>query len=535
MTRGRRSDFSDALAERMLKLYREGKTDRQVAARIGVSPRTIANWKGQHPDFLQSLKEANDVADNLVEASLFNRATGYTHREEKIFLWEGQVIRVPTLKHIPPDVTAQIFWLKNRRPEQWRNAERAEREDQEPKERQAIQVKTFAQFCETAGYPVPFEKQDEMRAFIVDDVDCVPRMLLGARGYGKTDYITILGVAYKLYRDPKYRTLILTKSKERNVAILKEIETALLKNGTTFDKSNSNYLRVTGLLGKDHSVSAVTIKTASLRGRHPDLTLLDDPVTEDDTSEATRKLVEKKWNEILKLTSNAAIIGQPAHKFDLYAKLRGMIKIMEVPHGTIPQLDHDLEAQRLAGVDEASIQASYFLTIKNEGSTPFDGIQYIDKFPEANSAIAFLDPSHKGVDLSALSILTGFGQGVAVVGFAWKRAWNHCLDDVVAQLVKFKVKKLAFETNGLGDQPVEILRGLLAPYGIGVIGRNSSTNKHARIVAAGTFSHQIHLSRESSKVYTDQVVQYEYNAKHDDAPDSLASCLEWIGFIRGKS
>jgi hypothetical protein len=44
----------------------------------------------------------------------------------------------------------------------------------------------------------------------------------------------------------------------------------------------------------------------------------------------------------------------------------------------------------------------------------------------------------------------------------------------------------------------------------------------------------IHLSKESDSQYLDQVVQYEYKAKHDDAPDSLASCLQWIGLIRGK-
>jgi hypothetical protein len=390
--------------------------------------------------------------------------------------------------------------------------------------------KSFEDFCEAAGYPRPFAKQIEMMKFGIEETE--PRLLLGARGYGKTDYVVILGTAFDLYVNPlTSTTLIMSKSKERNAAMIKEIENACLKNGVFFEKATSSCLRVTGLHGKDHSVSAVTIKTVSLRGRHPKRVILDDPVTEDDTSEATRLLVEKKWNEVNKLVSNVLIIGQPAHRYDLYAKLRPLLKKMEVVHGSIPELDHDLEAQRLAGVDEASIQASYFLNILSEGSTPFDSVKYLDKFPIGDSAVAFVDPSHEGGDFTALTIVRSHFQGIAVVGFVWKKAWNHCLDEIVQKLSTYHVKKLAFETNALGDQPVIMLR---QAFGGGVVGRRTVTNKHSRIMAAGAYAHLIHLSKESSPQYIDQVIQYEYKSKHDDAPDSLASALEWIGLIRGK-
>jgi hypothetical protein len=390
--------------------------------------------------------------------------------------------------------------------------------------------RSFEDFVEVAGYPKPFEKQVEMMEFGIKETE--PRLLLGARGYGKTDYVVILGLAYEIYLNPLASShLIITKSKERNASMINEIQQACEKNGVVFEKANSTCLRVAGLQGKDHSVSAVTIKTVSLRGRHPTRVILDDPVTEDDTSEATRLLVEKKWNEVNKLVSNILVIGQPAHKFDLYAKLRPLLKKLEVPHGSIPELDHDLEAQRLAGVDESSIMLSYHLKIPNEGTTPFDNIRYIDKFPVGQSSVAFIDPAHEGLDYTALTIMKAHFEGVAVVGFVWKKAWNHCLDEITPMLNKYAVKKLAFETNALGDQPVMMLREL---FGGGVIGRKTTTNKHARIMSAGAYAHLIHLSKESSQTYINQVVQYEYNSKNDDAPDSLASCLEWIGLIRGK-
>lgn len=392
--------------------------------------------------------------------------------------------------------------------------------------------KSFAEFCLTAKYPAPFPKQIEMYEFAI--LEEIARLLLGARGYGKTDYAVICGLAYDIYLNPFTSTnLVLSKSKERNASIIKEVADACRANGMHFEKENATSLRVAGLRGKDHSLSTLTVRGLSLRGRHPKRVIFDDPVTEDDTSQKTRDRVEKVFNEVMKLTSNVLIIGQPAHKFDLYAKLRPLLKKMELPHGTIPELDHDLVAQRAAGVSEESISASYHLKILDVGTTPFDKVKYLDVYP-VGSSVAFIDPSHEGNDLTALAIMRAYMGGVAVVGFCWKRAWNHCADEMLDQIKKFSVARVCFETNGLGDMPVELLRKGLGNTGIGVVGRKSLNEKHSRIMAAGALAHNIHLARESHKLFIDRVVQYEYGAEPDDPPDALSTCLEWLGLIRGK-
>lgn len=400
----------------------------------------------------------------------------------------------------------------------------------------------FTEFCERARYHKPMEKQLEMRAFAFEESS--PRMLLGARGYGKTDYVTVMGTAYEIYLDwfnavlsgaerPKFTetNLIITKSKTRNTALIEEIAAALQANGVPLEKSNASCLRVEGLVGKDHSVEALSIRSA-LRGRHPVRVLMDDPVTEEDVSKATRLMVKRKYNEILKLTSNVLLIGQPAHMHDLYMELRSQLKKREYAHGEIPELDHDLEAQRAAGVDEKSIQASYFLQIISDGTMPFEKVKYIDRFPERDS-VAFLDPSDGG-DYTALSSMHAHFDGMAVTGRVWKKAWYHALDEIEAELLKRRVKRLCFETNATGTQPIEQLQARLGPKGIGVVGVASSTEKHSTIMAAGAYASLIHLSRDSDRLYTEQVVQYEYGAEFDDAPDSLARCLAWLGLIRGK-
>lgn len=398
--------------------------------------------------------------------------------------------------------------------------------------------KSFEQFCIDAGYPKPFQQQIEYNDFMLwggykdhpEDPD-EPHMGLGSRGYGKTDYCTILGVAYKLYLDPEYRVLIITKSAKRNKQICQEIARCLKANGIELATANTSEIKIAGIQGKELNVEMTTIK-ASLRGRHPDLILMDDPVTEDDTSEAQRKTVKDKYDEAYKLCKNIGLIGQPAHKFDLYADLRGKIKTLEMPWGSIPELDPDLEAMKMAGISEASIEMSYHLRIPKKGSAIFANLKYIDRFPRTG-CVAFIDPSDGG-DGTAMSLLTGIGDGIAVKGFNWELAWFHCVDDWVKIAKEHNIKKIAFEINATGSDPINQLRKVFAPLGIAVVPIYSTTPKHSTIVSAGAMAHMIFLAKDSDKTYTDQTEQYEYRAKKDDCPDSLARGLQWLGFLNRK-
>ena len=68
-------------------------------------------------------RAGKEEADARVKRSLYGRAVGYSLNSEKIFCnKDGEVTRVPIVEHVPPDVTAQIFWLKNRDPARWRDA-----------------------------------------------------------------------------------------------------------------------------------------------------------------------------------------------------------------------------------------------------------------------------------------------------------------------------------------------------------------------------------------------------------------------------
>lgn len=119
---GRPSEFVSADIPKIAELARQGATDAEIADYIGVHVNTIGRWKQQHREFRWALKKGREIADERVEASLYRRALGYELRTEKIFCKDGEVTRVPQTEYVQPDVTAQIFWLKNRKPQEWRES-----------------------------------------------------------------------------------------------------------------------------------------------------------------------------------------------------------------------------------------------------------------------------------------------------------------------------------------------------------------------------------------------------------------------------
>lgn len=120
MAGGRPTKYKEEYAKQAAKLCALGATDAQLADFFGVNVSTIYQWKIVNPEFSESLKVSKEAADDAVERSLFTRALGYEHDEVDIRVVDHQIIQTPIKKIYPPDTTAAIFWLKNRRPEKWR-------------------------------------------------------------------------------------------------------------------------------------------------------------------------------------------------------------------------------------------------------------------------------------------------------------------------------------------------------------------------------------------------------------------------------
>ena len=137
---GRKGKYAEWLTDdgltRVFGWARDGLTEPQIAQNMGVSLQTLIEWKNRFPELLDALKRGKEPVDIAVESALLKRALGYEYDEvteeteripygkpdedgEQKFIERTKIKtrRVTVL----PDVTAQIFWLKNRKPKQWRD------------------------------------------------------------------------------------------------------------------------------------------------------------------------------------------------------------------------------------------------------------------------------------------------------------------------------------------------------------------------------------------------------------------------------
>lgn len=101
---------------------RDGLTDEQIAKNIGISRASLYEWKKKEVDISDALKKGKEVIDFEVENALLKKALGYTItlNKQKVTK-DGDVVDITEEVHVPPDTTAQIFWLKNRKPNTWKD------------------------------------------------------------------------------------------------------------------------------------------------------------------------------------------------------------------------------------------------------------------------------------------------------------------------------------------------------------------------------------------------------------------------------
>lgn len=116
---------------------RDGLTDEQIAGNMGITRSTLYAWKDKYSDISDTLKSGKEVVDRAVENALLKRAMGYRYEEvtkepgtiEDEESGELKRVMVETkrvTKEVQPDVTAQIFWLKNRKPDVWRDKQQVD-------------------------------------------------------------------------------------------------------------------------------------------------------------------------------------------------------------------------------------------------------------------------------------------------------------------------------------------------------------------------------------------------------------------------
>ena len=113
--------FDPAFVERAYHYALLGTSDVQMASFFAVKPTQLARWRREQPLFVQAIAQGRALADAQVAQALFRRATGFELLEEDVRTVSGEVVITQVTKRYPPETSAAIFWLKNRRPDLWRD------------------------------------------------------------------------------------------------------------------------------------------------------------------------------------------------------------------------------------------------------------------------------------------------------------------------------------------------------------------------------------------------------------------------------
>jgi hypothetical protein len=131
---GAKTKYCPEMLEDARRMAEAGFTDLQMFEHLGIGRTTFYNWKKLHPEFRDAIRIAKEEPDNQMERSLYHSGNGFEYFEEvpvkvkEIEYDNGRKVKetervevVQVKRTVPPNSTAQIFWLKNRRPDIWRD------------------------------------------------------------------------------------------------------------------------------------------------------------------------------------------------------------------------------------------------------------------------------------------------------------------------------------------------------------------------------------------------------------------------------
>jgi hypothetical protein len=124
---GRPTKYDETMCDRVYKLALLGATDSVMASILAISESTLNLWKLEYPEFSESIRAGKDIADSEVAVSLYKRATGYIGKKVVTAAFQGKIGDVQEVdEYVAPDVSAAIFWLKNRQGNTWRDKQQTE-------------------------------------------------------------------------------------------------------------------------------------------------------------------------------------------------------------------------------------------------------------------------------------------------------------------------------------------------------------------------------------------------------------------------
>lgn len=209
-----------------------------------------------------------------------------------------------------------------------------------------------------------------------------------------------------------------------------------------------------------------------------------------------------------------------------------------IEHVNIFDIEEEFQDKQLLEQAAAEKKEVYYNHVwLGEASHKISGYPFAQvKLTQTNNkfdCIAFIDPSFRGGDYTAITFLSVFKGQIVFWGMCFKRSWQGCFDDMANMIKEYQPRETWYESNALGLAPQQYFR----ERGIKIIDRDSIDNKENRIYkAAGFIAHRSFMvTNRCNTQYMKHVTEYHSDADFDDAPDSLASAAIVAGQVYNKT
>lgn len=352
------------------------------------------------------------------------------------------------------------------------------------------------------------------------------RALLASRDKGKSQIVTILGSAWQIYQDRSIKIGIMS-FKHANAAKLLDRAVEILRAfNIPLRHTNDGWYTAENT---DHTPSLMAMGlNTTVRGMHFDYLIMDDPLTVNE--QFSKKYIDRSryfMNEGSSIARRIILIGQLLTRNDLYYDAFGntgnVYYLMQSWHGDIPELDKDLEYETRA-MGKKDVARNYLGYIDDTEEAIFQNIQFDDSLPQGE-VYAFIDPSAKGKDYTAVAIGWVTEARLIIYGKLFKKHWGDCLDNIVSLTKNCKI--VYYE-----DNQGRAMGRFLKERGVRNVGVTTTANKIAKIYGLRGLI-QMDRLRLSNSMDSDAVMQvknWTETAEHDDLPDAIAMLVQKMGW-----
>lgn len=355
------------------------------------------------------------------------------------------------------------------------------------------------------------------------------------RGSYKTTCVS-LALSIIIVLLPNKKTLFLRKTDTDVKEIIRQVQNILrssymqtivkIIHGVELEFTTDSATEISTTLSSDTKGTAQLVGrgiSGSLTGKHFDRIFTDDIVNlQDRVSKAERDHTKVIYQELQNIKNRGGRIyntGTPWHKEDCFTLMPNPQKWDCYTTGLISP--DDLERIR-SNMTTSLFAANYELKHIADEDAIFTDEQYADDEELACDGCAHVDAAYGGSDSTAMTIMQKKDGLFYIYGRMWQRHVDGCMDEIIAEYERFRCGKLWLENNGDKGYLAKELRN----RGIRTISYHEDMNKHLKITTylVGAWNN-VRFIPGTDKEYINEILDYNENAEHDDAPDSCASLI----------